>query len=75
MITARKLPAILAFLDFAGVQRTALCAGHWIVKFGRAYARIGDQILPACASAAVAEARAALASKPAGIYLPPEALL
>ena len=75
VITARKLPAILAFLDFIEDQRTALSAGHWMVKFGRAYARISNQILPAFAPAAVAEARAALASEPARIYLPPEALL
>jgi hypothetical protein len=44
-------------------------------KFGRAYARITNQILPAFAPAALREAREALARGPAPIYLPPEARL
>lgn len=75
MITTRKLPAILSFLDFIEDQRKALSAGNWMIKFGRAYSRITNQILPAFAPAALLEAREALAQEPALIYLPPEARL
>jgi hypothetical protein len=75
VITTRKLPAILSFLDFIEDQRKALTAGHWMSKFGRAYARITNQILPAFAPAPLREAREALARGPAPIYLPPEARL
>jgi hypothetical protein len=75
VITTRKLPAILSFLDFIEDRRTALSAGDWMIKFGRAHARITKQILPAFAPTALIEARDVLASEPALIYLPPEALL
>ena len=57
MITTRKLPAILSFLDFIEDQRRALHAGDWAVKFGRAHARITADVLPAFGPAIVAEAR------------------
>ena len=72
MITARKLPAILSFLDFIEDQRRALHAGDWAVKFGRAHARITAHVLPAFGHAVVAEARRCLAAEPASFYLPPE---
>jgi hypothetical protein len=75
VITARKLPAILSFLDFIEEQRQTLPAGDWAVKFERAYARITNQILPAFGRAVVAEARSALMAAPISIYLPPEARL
>ncbi len=75
VITARKLPAILSFLDFIEDQRRALHAGDWAVKFGRAHARITSDVLPAFGAAIVAEARRVLAAEPAPIYLPPEARL
>ena len=73
VITTRKLPAILSFLDFIEDQRRALHAGDWAVKFGRAHARITADVLPAFGPAIVAEARRSLAAEPAPIYLPPEA--
>jgi hypothetical protein len=73
VITARKLPAILSFLDFVEDQRRALHAGDWAVKFGRAHARITGDVLPAFGPAVIAEARRSLAGEPAPIYLPPEA--
>jgi hypothetical protein len=73
VITARKLPAILSFLDFVEDQRRALPAGDWAVKFGRARARITTDILSAFGSAVVGEARQRLAAEPSPIYLPPEA--
>lgn len=69
VITARKLPAILGFLEFIVSERHRLSAEDWRAKFGRAHARIVHQILPAFGDAAVA---AATADAPA--YLPPEAL-
>ncbi len=75
VITARKLPAILSFLDFIEDQRRALHAGDWAVKFGRAHARIKSDVLPAFEAAIVTEARQVLAAEPVPIYLPPEARL
>lgn len=75
VITARKLPAILSFLDFVEDQRRALHAGDWAVKFGRAHARITIDVLPAFGQAIIAEARHRLAAEPALLYLPPEARL
>jgi hypothetical protein len=75
VITARKLPAILSFLDFVEDQRRALHASDWMVKFGRAHARITTDVLPAFGTAVIAEARQMLATEPAPIYLPPEARL
>ena len=73
VITTRKLPAILSFLDFIEDQRRALHAGDWAVKFGRAHARITADVLPAFGPAIIAEARRSLAAEPVSIYLPPEA--
>lgn len=75
VITARKLPAILAFLDFIEDQRRALHAGDWAVKFGRAHARIMSDVLPAFGATVIDEARRVLVAEPAPIYLPPEARL
>lgn len=75
VITARKLPAILSFLDFIEDQRRALPAGDWAVKFGRAHARITTDVLPAFGSGVVAEARQRLAAEPSPVYLPPETRL
>lgn len=73
VITARKLPAILAFLTFVEEQRGGLSAGDWAAKFGRAHARITAHILPAFSDEVVADARATLALNPPLAYLPPEA--
>ena len=73
VITARKLPALLAFLNFIRAQRQALSEGDWIAKFGRVHGRIADQILSRFADAEIEEARQIAASDPALIYLPPEA--
>jgi hypothetical protein len=73
VITARKLPALLAFLDFIRAQRQVLSEGDWIAKFGRVHRRIADQILPRFADAEIEQARQAAAADPTIIYLPPEA--
>ena len=71
VITARKLPAILAFLTFIEGERAGLAAADWQLKFGRAYARIVGQVLPAFSDAVIAEARQAIGTH--ALYLPPEA--
>ena len=73
VITARKLPAILAFLSFVDAQRICLSAAEWTAKFGHAHDRIVQQILPAFAEGVVARARAQVANDPPTVYLPPEA--
>jgi len=72
VITARKLPILLAFLKFVLLQREGLSAADWGAKFGRAHQRITEQILPAFPAAVVENARAAAALVPLP-YLPPEA--
>lgn len=71
VITARKLPAIMAFLSFVEEQRLGLPGPDWMVKFGQVYARIVHQILPAFSDAVVAEARSRAVEE--RLYLPPEA--
>ncbi|WP_261334048.1 hypothetical protein [Rhizobium leguminosarum] len=75
VITTRKLPAILSFLEFLEDQRLSLSANHWATKFAGAHARITKQILPAFSAATVEEARRLLSREPSSVYLPPEALL
>lgn len=71
VITARKLPAIIAFQQFIEEQRAGLSASDWAMKFGRAYARIAEQILPAFPEYIVAQARREAEGH--APYLPPEA--
>lgn len=73
VITARKLPAILAFLAFVEAEREGLTASDWDAKFGHVHARITSQVLPAFSKTVIAEARAALSLSPLPLYLPPEA--
>ncbi|KIX16329.1 hypothetical protein [Paracoccus sp. 228] len=72
VISERKLPAILGFLDFIVAQRTALGAADWAAKFGHVHARITRQVLPSFSAEVIAAARASLASDPPQMYLPPE---
>jgi hypothetical protein len=71
VITTRKLPAIIAFLQFIEEQRAGLSASDWTMKFGRAHARIAGQVLPAFPESMVAAARREAEAHT--IYLPPEA--
>ena len=73
VITSRKLPALIAFVDFMIAQRAELMASDWAVKFGRAYKRITEQILPSFPEAVVAASRLIAASRADVLYLPPEA--
>jgi hypothetical protein len=70
VITARKLPAIVAFLDFIEGERAGLSAADWSIKFGRAHARIIQQILPVFSEGLIARARSEAAQQ--SLYLPPE---
>ncbi len=71
VITARKLPAIIAFLQFIEEQRAGLSASDWAMKFGRAHARITRQVLPAFPESMIAAARRE--AEVHTLYLPPEA--
>jgi hypothetical protein len=73
VITTRKLPALMAFLDFVVDQRKVLTEADWQAKFGRAHHRIAAQILPQFSETDLDAARALVAHQPAQIYLPPEA--
>ena len=73
VITARKLPALLAFLTFIEMQREALSAADWGLKFGRAHTRITTQVLPVFSETDIAQARAVIADDQCALYLPPEA--
>jgi hypothetical protein len=73
VITVRKLPAILGFLDFILSQRALLDAQDWAAKFGHVHERITRQILPAFSDEVIASARVILKSNPPMTYLPPEA--
>jgi hypothetical protein len=56
VITARKLPAIIAFLNFIVARRADMADVDWWPKFGRAWSRITQQVLPAFSEAVVIEA-------------------
>ena len=58
IITSRKLPAILAFLDHIEGQREALSADAWAQLHGGTRERILTQILPAFPADLITEARA-----------------
>lgn len=74
VITARKLPALIAFDTFMTEQREALTETDWEAKFGRTWRRIREQILPAFPKTVVASARATALSTGDLIYLPAEVI-
>jgi len=73
VITSRKLPALMAFLDFVVDQRKVMTKADWQAKFGLAHHRIATQILPQFSEADLEAARSLAAGQPPQIYLPPEA--
>lgn len=74
VITARKLPALIAFQAFMDEQREALSPGDWNEKFHRPYHRIAGQILPMFPPSVVENARIGAEGATAPLlYLPPEA--
>jgi hypothetical protein len=73
VITARKLPSVIAFLDFIVTRRAEMTEADWWAKFGRPWARITQQILPAFSDAVVAQAREKAKALERQPYLPPEA--
>lgn len=74
VFTARKLPALLALLGLVTAERERLDAADWAAKFGRAHARITQQILPAFPDALLADARRVAEQAGELPYLPPELL-
>lgn len=73
VITSRKLPALIAFLNFMQGQREVLDAADWSAKFSGPYHRIAMQILPAFPETVVSAARSIAAQRADLLYLPPEA--
>jgi hypothetical protein len=73
VITARKLPSVIAFLDFIVVRRAEMTEADWWAKFGRSWSRITQQILPAFSDAVVTQAREKAKTLEHQPYLPLEA--
>ena len=73
VITARKLPTIIAFLDFIVARRAEMAEADWHAKFGRPWQRITSQVLPAFSDAVVADAREKARMLEHAPYLPLEA--
>jgi hypothetical protein len=73
VITARKLPAIIAFLEFIIARRADMAEADWHAKFGRPWTRITQQILPAFPDAVITEARESAGRLEHAPYLPLEA--
>ena len=75
VITSRHLPTILLFLNRMVAERERLEEQAWAAQFGRAYARIVRQILPAFPSEVVTAARAMLEATTPVLALPPNLTL
>ncbi|MFG1315816.1 MULTISPECIES: hypothetical protein [Hyphomicrobiales] len=73
VITARKLPSIVAFLEFIVARRAEMAEADWWAKFGRPWSRITQQVLPAFSEAVVAEAREKAKALEHQPYMPLEA--
>jgi hypothetical protein len=72
VITARKLPAIIAFVEFIAARRHEMTEAEWSEKFGRPWSRITRQILPAFSNAVVEQAREKAKALEHQPYLPLE---
>jgi hypothetical protein len=75
VITSRHLPTLLLFLNRIVAERERLEERAWAGQFGRAYARIVQQILPAFPSEVVTAARAMLEATTPVLALPPNLAL
>ncbi len=75
VITSRHLPTILLFLNRMVAERERLEERAWAAQFGRAYARIVQQILPAFPSDVITAARAMLEASTPVLVLPPNLAL
>lgn len=62
VITIRKLPAIIAFLNHIELQRELLSAIEWELKYARAYISITRHILPHFSETDIAAAKVIAAS-------------
>jgi hypothetical protein len=75
VITSRHLPTLLLFLNRMVAEREHLEERAWAAQFGRAYARIIQQVLPAFPSEVVTAARAILEATTPVLALPPNLAL
>ncbi|WP_143673880.1 hypothetical protein OG333_38215 (plasmid) [Streptomyces anulatus] len=71
VITSRKLPAVLAYLDHLEEQRAGMPAEAFALAHGRTRRRILTQILPAFPASVITEARAIAESTRPLKNLPP----
>ncbi|GLR78892.1 hypothetical protein HUE56_28105 (plasmid) [Azospirillum oryzae] len=72
VITASKLPALLAFLDHMLGKRQQMNLAAWTERFGRAYLRITEQILPRFPTHDIVVAKAIAESDTHLVWLPAE---
>lgn len=72
VITSSKLPALLAFLDHMFERRAHMDLRAWAARYGRAYGRIVENILPRFPRDDIAAARAVASSEGDLMWLPAE---
>lgn len=70
VITRRKLPAILAFLNHIEAERAKTPAAEWAARFGRAHQQILQLIIPRFSQGDVLDARAIAESSERLLFLP-----
>jgi hypothetical protein len=72
VITSRKLPAILSFLNYLLREREVMDAGDWALKYAEPYQRIMETILPRFPRRTLVEATALAETRENLLYIPPE---
>ncbi|QMU75975.1 hypothetical protein GXW83_09740 [Streptacidiphilus sp. PB12-B1b] len=70
VITRRKLPAILAFLNHIEAERARMPAADWAARFGKAHQQILQLILPKFSEVDVLNAKAIAESSEPLLFLP-----
>jgi hypothetical protein len=70
VITRRKLPAILAFLNHIEAERAKTPEAEWAARFGKAHQQIRELILPRFSESDVLSARAMAESSEPLLFLP-----
>jgi hypothetical protein len=75
VITASKLPAILAFLNHIFGKRQQMNMAAWTERFGRAHHRITQQILPRFPEREIVMAKAVVEAEDHLLWLPAELTL
>ena len=72
IVTSRKLPAVLSFLDHLAAQREEMPAHSWAALHGPTWKRILTQILPAFPTDVVETAKAIAEAEAPLRHLPPQ---